>query len=110
MCPLRSEMFNVNYFVVSQCNPYVLPLISELGLLHGSSAGVCVAAMLLSCARVEQRECGCRLDGMSRGKCRGCGGRSPAVPPVVETALRPSAQLPHQGSCHMGREHASLTL
>jgi predicted acylesterase/phospholipase RssA len=28
--PMRglSEMFNVNYFVVSQCNPYVLPLIT----------------------------------------------------------------------------------
>ena len=27
--PPRSELFNVNYFVVSQCNPYVLPLVSE---------------------------------------------------------------------------------
>lgn len=38
-------MFNVNYFVVSQCNPYVLPLVSEcprvLGQLHCHHGSAC---------------------------------------------------------------------
>ncbi len=57
LCPaLCSEMFNVNYFVVSQCNPYVLPLVSEWPYFS-CSWGCCPAVALLCACRCTTSQC-----------------------------------------------------